>query len=137
MGAPAQLVDFSLAMGHDEAAALDHAAGSDEYMAPEQCLPGERGTVGAASDVWGLGATLFRAAAGYRAFDREPRWAQLTDAPKALPAHAPRGMGELVLACLAPDPADRPTPRDVAVAVEPMIAVLPSARLSGFSLRRA
>lgn len=136
MGAPAQLIDLSVALDVDEAAALDHAVGSDEYMAPEQCLPGERGVVGPASDVWGLGATLFRAAAGFRAFDREPRWAQLHDAPRPLPTQVHRGAAALIAQCLEPDPAARPTPREIAVELEPMIAGLPSARLSGFTLRR-
>lgn len=136
MGSPAQLIDLSVALDVDAAATLDHAVGSDEYMAPEQCLPGERGTVGTAADVWGLGATLFRAAAGFRAFEREPRWRQLEDGPAALPAFVHRGAAELILACLSPDPALRPRPVEVADALEPMIGSLPSARLSGFTLRR-
>lgn len=136
MGSPAQLIDLSVALDASEAAALDHAVGSDEYMAPEQCLPGERGTVGPAADVWGLGATLFRAAAGFRAFDRDPRWAQLHDEPKPLPAHVHSGAADLIGRCLDPDPSARPTPTQIAHDLEPMIAGLPSARLSGFTLKR-
>lgn len=136
MGSPAQLIDLSVALDASEAATLDHAVGSDEYMAPEQCLPGERGTVGPAADVWGLGATLFRAAAGFRAFDRDPRWAQLQDEPKPLPAHVHPGAADLIGRCLDPDPAARPTPTQIAHDLEPMIAGLPSARLSGFTLKR-
>ncbi|KQY60711.1 hypothetical protein ASD11_08225 [Aeromicrobium sp. Root495] len=136
MGAPAQLIDFSVAHSLDEAARLTHPVGSDEYMAPEQCRPGERGTVGAASDVWGLGATLFRAAAGFRAFDREPRWSQLEDAAKPLPDFVPRPVAEIIEACLVPEPDARPTPREVVDQVEPLLARLPAARLSGFSLKR-
>lgn len=137
MGAPARLIDFSIAMSHDDAALLDHPVGSDEYMPPEQCEPGVRGAPGPASDVWALGATLFRAAAGYRAFDREPRWAQLTDEPKPLPDHVHPGVAEIILDCLAPDPAARPTPREVVDRVDPLMGTLPKARLAGFSLRRA
>ena len=136
MGSPAQLIDLSVALDASEASALDHAVGSDEYMAPEQCLPGERGTVGPAADVWGLGATLFRAAAGFRAFDRDPRWAQLHDEPKPLPAHVHPGAADLIGRCLDPDPSARPTPTQIAHDLEPMIAGLPSARLSGFTLKR-
>ncbi|MEH3033273.1 MAG: serine/threonine-protein kinase [Aeromicrobium erythreum] len=136
MGSPAQLIDFSVALDVDDAAALDHPVGSDEYMAPEQCRPGELGAVGPASDVWGMGATLFRAAAGFRAFDRDPRWAQLDDDPKPLPDFVPAPVADLVLGCLARDPQDRPTPAQVAASLEPLLAALPSARLSGFSLRR-
>lgn len=134
-GSPAKLIDLSVAMGLDEAAALDHPVGSEEYMAPEQCAPGERGVPGTASDVWGLGATLFRAACGYRAFDRDVEFPQLREAPKAMPTSVDPRFQRIVLDAMAPDPADRPTPRQVADRLEPLIATLPSARLSGFSLR--
>ncbi|RYJ02728.1 MAG: serine/threonine protein kinase, partial [Actinomycetales bacterium] len=126
----------SVARSLETAAQLDHPVGSYEYMAPEQCDPQERGTVGPASDVWGLGATLFRAAAGFRAFDREPRWAQLRDEPEPLPGFVPRPVAEIIEACLVADPSARPTPRDVVDEVEPLLARLPAARLSGFSLKR-
>lgn len=134
MGAPAKLIDLSIAMDVKQAADLDHPVGSDEYMAPEQCRPGTLGHVGYASDVWGFGATMFRAAAGYRAFEREPRWAQLSDAPVDLPHFVPEEVGELILSCLAKDPDARPTPTEVAEALEPMMARLPQARLSGFKI---
>ncbi|MGJ9414063.1 serine/threonine-protein kinase [Aeromicrobium sp. CF4.19] len=136
VGAPAKLIDLSIAMTHEEAALLDHPVGSDEYMAPEQCEPGSRGLPGPASDVWGLGGTLFRAAAGFRAFDRDRPWAQLHDEPAALPPRVDPAFAAIVLDCLRPDPADRPTPREVVDRLEPLIATLPSARLAGFSLRR-
>jgi serine/threonine-protein kinase len=136
MGAPAKLVDLSLAMETKVAAEIDYPIGSDEYMAPEQCAPGERGRMGAASDVWGLGATLFRAAAGYRAFDREPQWAQLNDAPRALPSSVPPALASIIYACLAPEPDDRPTPAEIFDRVEPLMTSLPKAWLSGFSLSR-
>lgn len=134
MGAPAKLIDLSIAMDVADARALDHPVGSDEYMAPEQCLPGERGTVDHASDMWAFGATMFRAAAGYRAFDREPRWQQLTEPPSALPRTVPPALADLIGACLAPDPSARPTPADAALALEPMLDRLPQARLSGFKI---
>lgn len=134
MGAPAKLIDLSVAMDASEARLLDHPVGSDEYMAPEQCLPGDRGAVDHASDMWGFGATMFRAAAGYRAFDREPRWQQLTEAPHDLPHFVPAPLAELILACLAPTSADRPAPSEAAAALEPLMERLPQARLSGFKI---
>lgn len=134
-GAPAKLIDFSIAMTAEQAAALTQPLGSDEYMAPEQCLPHERGVVGQASDVWALGATLFRAAAGFRAFDREPRWAQLTDEPHLLSHFVDPAFAEIISDCLAVDPADRPTPSQVVDRLDPLVASLPKARLSGFSVR--
>ena len=135
MGAPARLIDFSIAMSVHEAALLDHPVGSDEYMAPEQCVPGERGVPGPASDVWAFGATMFRAAAGRRAFEREPRWRQLTDEPHQLPHHVGEPMSRLILDCLAPIAADRPTPREIVDRIDPLLGALPKARLAGFSLK--
>lgn len=135
MGAPARLVDLGSARPAADLADLTVAVGTDEYMAPEQCLPGERGTVGPASDVWCLGGTLFRAATGFRPFDRDQRWPQLDQSPRELPGLLPAVVADLIRACLQPDPADRPTPVEVAEQCEELIARMPRARLSGFGLR--
>ncbi len=68
MGAPPRLIDLSVARPSAEAAALTSPIGTDAWMAPEQCDPPTSGTPGFASDVWGLGVSLFYAAAGYRPF---------------------------------------------------------------------
>ncbi len=136
MGAPAKLVDLSIAMDATTAAALDYPLGSDEYMAPEQCDPGGHGQMGPASDVWGLGATLYRAATGVRPFHREPRWAQLYDEPMPMPATVAPPVAAIILDCMAPDPADRPTPAEIVARIEPLMDHLPTAWLSGFSLMR-
>ena len=136
MGAPAKLLDLSIAMEATTAAGIDYPLGSDEYMAPEQCDPGPHGQMGLASDVWGLGATLYRAATGERAFHREPRWSQLYDEPMPMPATVAPPVAALILDCLAPDPADRPAPAEIVARIEPMMEALPTAWLSGFSLMR-
>jgi serine/threonine-protein kinase len=138
MGAPARLIDLSVARRTDRAARLTAQIGTDAYMAPEQADPGRRGTPGPASDVWGLGATLFEAVAGYRAFDRgdqdsddlAARFPQLVDEPAELPAGVPAEVAKTVYAALAPRPEDRPLPREVADALEPVLARQPQARLS-------
>lgn len=138
MGAPARLIDLSVARSGARAAALDAPIGTDFYMAPEQCLPGEIGYAGVASDVWGLGATLFHAVAGYRAFDEgdpdaeraEERWPQLVDEPHRLPAGVPAAVAKVLDACLARRAQDRPEPRDVAEALEPVLAAQPVHQLS-------
>lgn len=143
MGAPARLIDLSVARTVDRAAALDHEIGTDAYMAPEQCLPGRRGRPGPESDVWGLGATLFHAVAGYlpfsegdrRARDREVRYPQLVEAPAGLPETTPHEVQKVVLAALEPDPADRPLPHELAEALEPVMARQPKARFAGFTTR--
>ena len=63
MGAPARLIDLSVARTVEAAEALTYPIGTDAYMSPEQCDPPSTGTPGFASDVWGLGATLFQAIA--------------------------------------------------------------------------
>lgn len=132
MGAPAKLIDFSIARDIGEAAALDHVLGSDEYMAPEQCCPGELGVIGPPADIWAVGATLFRAAAGYRAFDRDRHQPQVEEEPYALPDFVPGVVQDVIMWCLAKEPAARPTPVDLAEAIGPIMARLPKARLSGF-----
>lgn len=140
MGAPARLIDLSVARPVEEAARLDHVIGTDRYLAPEQADPGVAGVPGPASDVWGLAATLFEAVAGYRPFpdgdpaaDRpEDRHPQLVVAPRALPDDVPPALGDLLLAGLAADPADRPLPHEVSEALEPLLASLPAPRLAGW-----
>ena len=139
MGAPAKLIDLSVARTADAAAELRHPIGTDAYMAPEQCEPPRTGTPGPASDVWGLGATLFEAVAGYKPFDDgvpeagelELRFPQLLDEPYALPDHVPADVAKLVESCLVHDPSERPTPAAVADAFGPILERHPRGRLGG------
>jgi len=143
MGAPARLIDLSVARPVDDAAALTTEIGTDAYMAPEQCAPGSRGVPSPASDVWGLGATLFEAVTGYRPFDKgsrsssDPaeRYPQLVDPPYEMPDGVPHEVEKIVFAALEPDPADRPLPHEVAEALEPVMARQPKARFAGFTTR--
>jgi eukaryotic-like serine/threonine-protein kinase len=142
MGAPARLIDLSVARPVEDARRLRHPIGTDAYMAPEQADPGVRAP-SFASDVWGLGATLFHAVAGRRPFDHgDPdaadvrlRFPQLVDRPAALPADVPAVVAEVIGACLRPDPAERPLPHEVAEALEPVLAALPRGSLAGFRIR--
>lgn len=138
MGAPARLIDLSVARSASSAGELHSRIGTDFYMAPEQADPGGAGVPGHASDVWGLGATLFHAVAGYRPFDEgDPdaedlavRFPQLVDEPDTLPDGVPRAVVEVLHATLAFRPEDRPEPREVADALEPVLSAQPAARLS-------
>ena len=69
MGAPPRLIDFSVSRGLAAAARCAKPVGTDAYMAPEQC-DRSRGALGPPVDVFGLGATLYRALTGERAFPR-------------------------------------------------------------------
>jgi serine/threonine protein kinase len=139
MGAPARLIDLSVARSFEAAAALTGQIGTDFYMAPEQADPGGAfGVPGAASDVWGLAATLFHAVAGYRAFDDgdpdahdlRARYPQLSEEPYELPDRVPAEVAKIVYAALERDPANRPLPHEVSDALEPVLARQPRARLT-------
>src|SRR5918997_1051420 len=69
MGAEPRLIDLSIARSLDELGELRSPAGTDAYMAPEQCDVERSGELGPPADVWGLGATLYEAIARRRPFD--------------------------------------------------------------------
>jgi serine/threonine protein kinase len=137
MGIPPRLIDLSIARSVESAARLRVPIGTDAYMPPEQCAPEAwAGRIGPAADVWGLGATLYHAATSRLPFPRPPgagegpdptvRFPQLVAEPAPLPTNVPAPLGELILRMLARDPADRPAACEVASALEPLVAALPS-----------
>ncbi|MDF1604174.1 serine/threonine-protein kinase [Nocardioides sp. YIM 152315] len=132
MGAPARLIDLSVARPVVDAAGT-RRIGTDAYMSPEQADPDRFGTPSPASDVWGLSATLFEAVAGYRAFDRasEDQLPQTHDDPYRLPDGVAPEVAKVLYAGLDRDPANRPLPREVAEALEPVLARQPPVRLGG------
>jgi eukaryotic-like serine/threonine-protein kinase len=96
------LIDLSLA----QAPGLVPAGrGTPSYLSPEQ---GVGGLVSGASDVWGLGLTLFVAATGVKPF---MNYLQLTNrAPRARSLRRmPRTLADALDACLEPSPPSRPT----------------------------
>ncbi|GAB3251674.1 hypothetical protein GCM10027425_09710 [Alteromonas gracilis] len=143
MGAPARLIDLSVARTVEAAAALRHPIGTDAYMAPEQCDPPSTGTPSPASDVWGLGATLYHAVCGERPFDDgDPesrdlarRFPQTAEPHYELRPGTPPVVGEVIAACLRPDPAQRPEPAEIADALAPVLEALPKGRLAGWKVK--
>jgi serine/threonine protein kinase len=138
MAPPPKLIDLSVARTVDDARALQHPVGTDPYMAPEQADPRLAPTIGPATDVWGLGVTLFESLAGHRPFPKgDPdaagvdRFPQLRAAPAPLPSDVPADLGALVEATLERRPGDRPTAADVADALDPVIAIAPRRMLLG------
>ena len=139
MAGPPRLIDLSVACTHEECAGLRSAVGTDAYMSPEQCRPGEGVPIGPPADAWGVGATLFRAASGERAFDRgdpdssrpEERWPQLVEAPRleALDS-VPTEIADPIADCLTHDPSGRPTPAELASELELVLNALPKPRIS-------
>lgn len=142
MGAPARLIDLSVARLEADARATTRI-GTDSYMSPEQCDPGVQ-VPSYASDVWGLGATLFEGVAGYRAFgdgDRDAaslaeRFPQLVTRPRDLPTGVPPEVVKVLMGALDPDPAARPLPHEIVDTLEPVLERLPRNSLGGFKIRR-
>ena len=132
MGAPARLIDLSVARPVADAARAARI-GTDAYMSPEQADPDRFGAPSIASDVWGLCATLFEAVAGYRPFDRAEGndLPQTYDDPYRLPDGVPAEVAKVLYAGLDRDPANRPSPRELAESVEPVLARQPPVRLGG------
>jgi serine/threonine-protein kinase len=132
MGAPARLIDLSVAHTLEEAARLDVQVGTDAYMAPEQVEPGVRGIPGPPADVWGLGMTMVEALTGHRPFDDAgDRFSQLGGARTPWPDEIPGRLANIVDTCLAARPEDRPTARELSAALEPLLAALPKRPLIG------
>ena len=131
MAAPPRLIDLSIAKSFDDARSIDGPIGTDAYMAPEQCDPAGKGPIQSPADIWGLGVTLFEAAAGYRPWpdpgkdDAGGRWPQLHVEAYDLPDDVPGVMAKAIWACLEPRPDDRPRADDLAALLEPLLAALP------------
>lgn len=141
MGIPPRLIDLSLAHTFERARRIDDYIGTNAYMPPEQCTPGQAGEIGPASDVWGLGATLYHAIAGRLPFSRptsrddddppEDRFPQLVEGPRAWPVEVPTALSDAVLASLRADPAERPSAAEFALSLQPLVAALPKKLLLG------
>ena len=107
-----KLADFGIARFEGDPTLTEAGAiiGTPAYMAPEQIRGLESSP---ATDLWGLGVTLFYAVEGRSAFGRPSPTAAmaavLTD-PPLTPQRAGSPLGPLLITLLAKDPKDRPTP---------------------------
>jgi eukaryotic-like serine/threonine-protein kinase len=115
----ARLIDLSLAR---RPGPVPRGLGSPPYLPPEQA---RGGLVGAASDVWGIGAILYEAATGERPFpDARPgSYPQLARRARSITERrrAPVSFTALVDACLSPAPSDRPAVRQLADELDAVI----------------
>ncbi|HSO24951.1 MAG TPA: protein kinase, partial [Chondromyces sp.] len=102
--------------------ATEMVVGTPAYMAPEQGLGGE---LTGASDVYGLGVTLYQCLAGTVPLTSDTAVATLTRRQRETPPsirrarqEAPRWLARLLARMLAPRPHDRPTAARVRRAIE-------------------
>jgi eukaryotic-like serine/threonine-protein kinase len=121
-GGRAKLIDLSLARPPGR---YRPGIGTWCNLSPEQARGDD---LGPAADVWGLGTVLYEAATGEPAFDDDESWTADSDtwdtgdqrdagfpqlegtAPSAAArADLPAPIAQAIDACLAPDPADRPS----------------------------
>ncbi|MCC0096634.1 serine/threonine protein kinase [Streptomyces flavotricini] len=115
-----RLIDFGIARATDGTASLTStgvSVGSPGYMSPEQILG--KGITGAA-DVFSLGAVLAFAATGQPPFTGDNSATLLykvVHEPPDLEAVPAGPLRELIAACLAKAPADRPAPAAIAGAL--------------------
>jgi serine/threonine protein kinase len=143
MGGPPRLIDLSVARTFEQCATLRSPVGTDAYMAPEQADVRPQ-DLGPPADIWGLGATLHEGVTGNRPFRKgtrdssapEERFPQLVEEPGELPAHVPHALADSILACLAKDPAGRPTPAELGDRLQLVLEDLPKPRLSSLKPRR-
>ena len=118
-GGQARVIDLSLTR---RPGPVPRGLGSPPYLAPEQAR-GER--TGAASDVWGIGATLYEAATGVRPFP-DATHGSYPQARRRAPSvaasrRAPAEFTRLVDACLVPDPCDRPSVSELADGLDAVV----------------
>jgi len=132
MSGPPRLIDLSIARSVEQAARSGKGVGTDNYMSPEQCDPDRFGPVGPASDIWGLGVTMYQAATGELPFSRSSpneRWPVLHEDIKPFERVVPAAIAKPLLACLEKSSPNRPTAAELHDEFEPLLAHLPKPRL--------
>jgi serine/threonine protein kinase len=118
-GGQAHVIDLSLVR---RPGPMPRGLGSPPYLAPEQARGGR---AGASTDVWGIGATLYEAATGFRPFPDATHGtypqAERRASPVAESRRAPARFTQLIDACLAPEPSARPSLLELADGLDAVV----------------
>jgi len=115
-----RILDFGLALSLEEAGRLGGGfAGTPLYVSPEQA---RRGALASSSDVFSLGAVMFKVLTGRTAYAGGSAGEVLEKIASQPPPFlrevaigVPEDLQAICLACMASDPAERPTAEGVAV----------------------
>jgi serine/threonine protein kinase len=105
-----KLLDFGIAKALSLTRNLTHSAfGSMEYCSPERLNNGE---LAPAADLWALGAVLYEAVSGKKAFQAStPKGLENRicsgQPPAALPEHCPKLLSAIIFKALKPDKKER------------------------------
>ncbi|MFI6644521.1 PQQ-binding-like beta-propeller repeat protein [Streptomyces sp. NPDC050504] len=114
-----KVIDFGISRPYDSDLRTETGKliGTPPFMAPEQFQRPR--DVGPAADVFALGAVLTHAATGRGPFDSDSPYIVAYQVVHNEPdlAGVPEGLAPVLRACLAKDPADRPTADEVMVAL--------------------
>ncbi|CAN5237947.1 hypothetical protein BH11MYX1_BH11MYX1_17070 [soil metagenome] len=137
----AKIIDFGLAKlaaeeGLTRLTDDEQVLGSPLYLAPEQSATSE---VGPPADIYALGGLAYFALTGAPLF--APRsavgmiYAHVHERPESLAVRVPdlelpQGLDELLAACVAKDPADRPNALQLAAELPGLLALAPVTRTS-------
>lgn len=138
MAPPPRLIDLSVARTIERARATEHPVGTDRYMAPEQCGTGLAHEMGHATDVWGVGVTMFESLAGHRPFPEgdhtasgPARFPQLVQEPGSLPRDVPEPLASLIRSSMERVPSDRPTAAEIVHELDALTEAIPPQPILG------
>ncbi len=140
-GWSAKIIDFGLAkLAADEGLTRltedEQVLGSPLYLAPEQSATSE---VGPAADIYALGGLAYFALTGAPLFESRSAvgmiYAHVHKQPESLAVRAPDlelppGLDDLLAACVAKNPADRPNALQLAAALPGLLVLAPRTRTS-------
>ena len=111
-GDQARLMDFGIArsIDSDSRTMTGNVLGTAHYLSPEQAM-GQ--TVGPPTDVYGLGVLAHEMLSASKPFDKgtpiATALAHVQEPPPPLPDDTPADLEQLITACLAKEPEERPT----------------------------